>query len=70
MEQKRYCFEWVGEVDLSVYVDLGVNLGNVFIFSHFESAVLLQERYLEGSISRSLFVDTSSAAGRIMNPFQ
>lgn len=70
MEQKRYCFEWVGEVDLSVYVGLGVNLGNVFIFSHFESAVLLQERYLEGSISRSLFVDTRSAAGRIMNPFQ
>lgn len=62
--------EGVGKLGLSVSVDLGVNLGHVFIHSHFESAVLLQERYLENSISRSLFGDTSLAAGKIMNPFQ
>lgn len=39
--------EGVGKLGLSVSADLGVNLGHVFILSHFESAVLLQERYLE-----------------------
>lgn len=38
-----------------VYVDLYVNFGNICVFSQFFSVVLLQERYLEGSIFRSLF---------------
>ena len=34
--------EGVGKLGLSVSVDLGVNLGHVFILSHFESAGISQ----------------------------
>lgn len=60
----------VCKLELSFYVDLTMNFGNIFIFPHFYPVVLLLEKYLEISISRSLFGDTGLTTGMIMSAFQ
>lgn len=70
MEHKGYCFEWFGKLELSVYFNVKVNFSNICIFLPVLVFSSFSRKNLEGSISRSVFGDTSLAAGIIINLFQ